>query len=156
VIAGHAVRQPRHAEGRAGGAGGARAEEAPPAQPGAGLRGEFLVTRLAAAALVALLLSGCSGLQLAYDNADTYLRWRITGELDLHGDAVDELDDRIREFIAWHRREALPQYARIADDAEQRLARGLSRADLVWGYDGLTHQGTELAVAAAQRIAPLL
>ncbi len=82
-------------------------------------------------------------MQFAYDNADSYLRWRVTG-------------DRIREFMAWHRRHALPKYAQIADDAARRLARGLSRDDLVWGYDALTEQGTELLVATAPRIAPML
>lgn len=108
------------------------------------------------AALALSALAGCSGLQFAYDNAETYLRWRLTGDLDLHGEAADELDERIREFMAWHRRSALPGYAQLAEDAAQRLARGLTREDLVWGYDALTEQGTEFLVATAPRIAPVL
>ncbi|HEX9398409.1 MAG TPA: DUF6279 family lipoprotein [Burkholderiales bacterium] len=108
------------------------------------------------AALALSALAGCSGLQLAYDNADTYLRWRLTADLDLHGEALDELDERIQQFMAWHRRQSLPQYARLADDASQRLARGLSREDMVWGYDALTAQGSEFLVAVAERIGPML
>ena len=108
------------------------------------------------AALALSALAGCSSLQLAYDNADTYLRWRLTGDLDLHGEAVDELDERIREFMVWHRRQALPNYARLADDAARRVSRGLSREDFVWGYDALTKEGTEILVATAERIAPML
>ena len=105
---------------------------------------------------LAAALAGCSAVQFAYDNADTYLHWRATSYLDLHGEAVDELDERIQQLLAWHRAQALPKYVRIADDAARRLARGLSREDLVWGYDSLTVQAAESLRAAAVRGAPML
>ena len=102
------------------------------------------------------LLGGCSGVRLAYDNADTYLRWRAGNYLDLHGEAADDLDERIGAFLRWHRAKALPEYARLAEEAERRLGDGLSREDVVWGYDSVrTHVSRSLA-EAAQRIAPLL
>ena len=112
--------------------------------------------RVTAALGLLAALSGCSALQIAYDNADTYLRWRATSYLDLHGEAVDELDERIQQLLAWHRKQALPKYERIADDAARRLSRGLSRQDLVWGYDSLMAQARESLHAAAERAAPML
>ena len=112
--------------------------------------------RLAAALLAAWLLSGCSAVRVAYENADTFLRWRATSYLDLRGQDSDELDDAIDAFLAWHRSQALPQYARIADDAAKRVASGLSREDLVWGYDSLVAQARNSLRTAAARIAPLL
>ncbi len=112
--------------------------------------------RIAAALVLLWALSGCSAIRFAYDNADTYLRWRATSYLDLRGEAVDEIDERIQDLLAWHRKQALPQYVRIADDAARRLSRGLSPQDLVWGYDSLTAQARESLHAAAERVAPML
>jgi uncharacterized protein DUF6279 len=113
-----------------------------------------------AAALFALaagaLLSGCSALRLAYDNADTYLRWRAGSYLDVHGPAADELDERIDAFFDWHRAAALPHYARLAEEAAKRLDDGLSPQDVVWGYDALQTHARESLRQAAVQIAPML
>lgn len=103
-----------------------------------------------------LLLAGCSALRVAYENADTLLHWRLTHYLDVSGAEEEALDDAIDDFLVWHRSHALAQYAGIADDAARRLARGLSREDLVWGYDSLVTQARESLRQAATRIAPLL
>ena len=105
---------------------------------------------------LAWLLAACTALRLAYDNADTYLLFRVNGYLDLDAKASDELDERIDEFFAWHRRSALPQYARIAEEAAKRVSKGLSREDLVWGYDSLLAHARQSLRVAAERIAPLL
>ena len=114
------------------------------------------VIKIALAAASAWLLAGCTALRLAYDNADTYLLFRANSYLDLDARGSDELDERIDEFFAWHRRTALPQYARLADDAAKRMARGLSREDLVWGYDSLVANARQSLRFAAERVAPLL
>jgi hypothetical protein len=106
--------------------------------------------------LVAALLSGCSTVRLVYDNAETYLRWRAALYLDLDGAMADELDERIAAFMAWHRAQALPQYAQLADEATRRFERKLAPADLVWGYDAAMTQARESLRAAAMEGAPLL
>jgi len=115
-----------------------------------------LLRRIAATLILLAALPGCSMVRFAYDNADTYLSWRVTSYLDLHGEAVDELDERIQQLLAWHRKQALPQYVRIADDAALRLTRGLSRQDLDWGYDALMAQARQGLRAAAESVAPML
>jgi hypothetical protein len=105
---------------------------------------------------LAWLLAGCATFRLAYDNADTYLHFRANGYLDLDSKASEELDERIDEFFAWHRKNALPQYARISEDAAKRVAKGLSREDLVWGYDSLVAHARQSLRVAAERMAPLL
>lgn len=112
--------------------------------------------RAVAAILAACLLCGCSMVRLAYENADSYLRWRAGNYLDVHGEAVDELDAAIADFHDWHRAQALPQYAHVADEAAKRLDDGLSREDLVWGYDSLVAHARQSLRVAAERIAPLL
>lgn len=113
--------------------------------------------RLAAALAAAWALGGCSALQLAYENADFWLRWRAGSYLDVHGKAAEDLDARIDDFLLWHRAKALPAYARLSEEAARRVAAGaVSREDVVWGYDSFIGQARESLRAAAERIAPLL
>ena len=112
--------------------------------------------RALAAILAAYLLCGCSMVRLAYENADSYLSWRAGNYLDVHGEAVDELDAAIADFHDWHRAQALPQYARLAGEAAVRVDDGVSPEDLVWGYDSFIAQVRVSLRAAAHRIAPLL
>lgn len=106
--------------------------------------------------LMALPLCGCSTVRFAYENADTYVRWRLTAYIDVQGDAADELDDRIDEFHAWHRKNELPKYAKLAHEAEQRFGDGVSRQDMIWGYDAVRVQARESLRKAAELLAPLL
>lgn len=108
------------------------------------------------AILAALTLGGCSGVRLVYDNFDTFIRWRLLQFVDVQGAQADELDERIDRFLRWHRANALPKYARDADEAANRLSDGLSRDDLVWGYDAVVAHARESVRAAAEQMAPLL
>jgi hypothetical protein len=105
---------------------------------------------------LAWLLGGCTALRLAYDNADTYLHFRANSYLDLDPKASEELDERIDEFFAWHRKNALPSYARMSEEAAKRVGKGLSRDDLVWGYDSVVAHARQGLRVAAERMAPLL
>ena len=112
--------------------------------------------RLSVICVTLSLIAGCSTIRLAYDHADTWLRWRAGHYLDVHGEQADELDQRIDAFRDWHRAKALPKYARLCEEAARRLGEGLSREDIVWGYDSLMAQARESLRAAAERIAPML
>lgn len=88
----------------------------------------------------ALLLSGCSAVEFAYNNADAWLGWRASHYLDLNDEQARDYDGRVASFLAWHRAEALPVYAQLAEEAGARLARGASRGDMIWGYDAIRAQ----------------
>jgi hypothetical protein len=105
--------------------------------------------------VLAALACGCSTVRFAYDNADTYLRWKVGSYLELQGDEADQLDDRIDEFHDWHRRNALPKYVTLIQQAGERFGDGLSHQDLVWGYDSLRQQARESLRKGAELIAPL-
>ena len=111
--------------------------------------------RLAAALLLALL-AGCSALEFAYNNADTWLRWQAARYVELEGAHAGEFEQRLQAYLAWHRAEALPQYARLASAAGARLQRGASREDLVWGYDALQDQVREGLQRAAGQLGDFL
>ena len=106
--------------------------------------------------LAAVLLQGCSPTRFAYENADLFLRWQANSYFDFEGEQSDELDQRIAAFLGWHRQRALPQYARIAEDAGNRMLRGIKREDLEWGYDAFRAQIREALGAAAAEMAPPL
>ncbi|MCX7961427.1 MAG: DUF6279 family lipoprotein [Burkholderiales bacterium] len=95
-------------------------------------------------------------MRLAYNHAETLLAWQANSWFDLHGELAEERDRRIAAFVAWHRANALPQYARLAEEAARRLERGLTRADVEWGYDAVFAQLRQAIRAGAREAAPLL
>lgn len=103
-----------------------------------------------------LVVVGCSTFRLAYESAGSYLHYRASSYLDLDDKGSAELEARIQEFFAWHRKNALPQYARVADEAARRVHKGLSSDDLLWGYDSLVAHARQSLRVAAERMAPLL
>ena len=106
--------------------------------------------------LVLGLLQGCSPTRLAYNNADVFLRWQVDHYLDLQDEQAEAFDRNLAAFLAWHRASALPQYARLCEDAAGRLQRGVKREDLEWGYDAVRAQVHEALGAAAGEAAGLL
>ena len=115
----------------------------------------LLGVRIAACAAI-LLLSACSTVQLGYNSADVLLRWRGEQYFDFQGEQSDAYAARVGNLMRWHRANALPEYARSAEEAAQRIARGLSREDLVWGYDSIRGHVNALLRAAAGEVAGLL
>ncbi len=85
--------------------------------------------------VLVIALSGCSALQLGYNNADKLLQWRADQYFGFEGEAQADFERRMGRFLSWHRRSELPLYAVFANQLADRLARGVSLADLVWGYD---------------------
>ena len=106
--------------------------------------------------LLALLLQGCSVSRVAYNNADVVLRWQADHYFDLEGEYAEQFDRGLAALLAWHRTEALPQYARLAGEMAARLQRGIERRDLEWSYDALREQIRQTLVAAAGESAGLL
>jgi uncharacterized protein DUF6279 len=106
--------------------------------------------------LAALCLTACSGLKLAYQNADTYLRFQADKYFAFQDDASLELDRRIAAFLDWHRAEALPQYAKASEEASRRMLRGIKREDLEWAYDVFRGHARGTLRRAGREMAPLL
>jgi hypothetical protein len=106
--------------------------------------------------VLAVLLTGCSAVQLGYRNADTWLRWQANGYFDFEGAHAEELDRRIATLFAWHRTRELPKYAKLLDEIAVRVGRPPSREDLVWGYDAARSHLRVALRAAAVEAAPLL
>jgi hypothetical protein len=110
-----------------------------------------------ALALSALaLLSGCSSIRLAYDNADVWARYRANVYFDPQGEMAEEVDRRIAAFHAWHRAKMLPQVAQLAEDTAKKIEGGLTRADIDRVYAALEAHIREAVRDGATRAAGLL
>jgi len=112
--------------------------------------------RLVFALCALALLAGCSGTRLAYNNADSVLRWMALDYFDL-GDAQEEdLRARVTRFHAWHRAEELPRYGKLSQIAADKLAGGIARQDLIWAWDQVMARYRHMAGRAAPDLAAVL
>ena len=90
-----------------------------------------------ALAATALLLAACSTADFAYRNAaflyeraPSFLLWSIDDYLDLTAAQKDFARGRLDKALEWHRRVALPQYARFLDELERQVDAGLDEQAL--------------------------
>lgn len=60
---------------------------------------------------VALLLSGCSALRLAYDNGTQLAWWWLDGYIDFPAAAAPQVKEHIGGWFSWHRETQLADYA---------------------------------------------
>lgn len=81
--------------------------------------------------LLALVLAGCSSLSLGYNQLPRLLGWWIDGYFDLDRTQRQQLDDGLALLHDWHRREELPQWQAILQQAERSLSGGVSEAELM-------------------------
>ena len=57
-------------------------------------------------------LAGCSGARLAYNNADTLVRWMADDYFALVGAQKEDFSARLARFHAWHRARSCRTIAR--------------------------------------------
>lgn len=107
-------------------------------------------------AIFLLTLAGCSLTRVAYDNADTALRFMISEIFDLDGVQSGELKVRIAQLHRWHRASELPVYAALLREAARRAAQGITADDVAWGIGNLRARYRRFAAEAAGELAPVL
>jgi hypothetical protein len=112
--------------------------------------------RVLALLAVSIVMAGCTALQLTYNNVDTLINWRAAQYFGFEDEKKAEFERRMQRFLAWHRRSEIPLYARMADDLAGRLSRGVSQADLVWGYDSFQTFLRRSLVGGAAELGPML
>ena len=81
--------------------------------------------RLVAWCLLLLNLTGCSATQFIYNRVDILVRWYLDDYVSLDRDQRAQFDERLDAFLEWHRREELPEYVVLLDDALTILDDGL-------------------------------
>ncbi|MBE0623882.1 MAG: hypothetical protein IH606_03615 [Burkholderiales bacterium] len=109
----------------------------------------FLLLALAA-------LCGCSGARLAYNNADTAVRWIADDYFALEGAQQEDFKARLARFHAWHRSEELPRYSALMASAAGKLAHGLTQRELLWAWDSVIALYRNMVAQAAPDLAAVL
>jgi hypothetical protein len=113
-------------------------------------------TRLLLAATLLLLLQACSAVRVVYNQADSVLAWMADDYFDFDAAQKQDFHARLAPLLAWHRREQLPDYAKLLAEASQRLQRGAAREDAHWLIDGVQGRYRIMAMKAAPDITDLL
>lgn len=83
------------------------------------------------AATCSLILAGCSMIDLAYNNAPSFVSSEIDDAFDLDTLQSTQLDSRLDQFFAWHRKEELIRYQQLLDQAAQATAEGITAAEFM-------------------------
>ena len=93
------------------------------APPRSGLRQGV---KLRAWCFLLLTLTGCSATQFIYNRVDVLVRWYLDDYVSIDRDQRVQFDERLDIFLEWHRREELPEYVVLIDDALTILDNGVS------------------------------
>jgi hypothetical protein len=87
--------------------------------------------RICQTALLALLLSACSRIQLAYNNLDWLLPHYLGSYMPLSDDQDGLLEARVENFLHWHCSTQVSGYAQLLREADNRFRSGsLTRTEL--------------------------
>jgi hypothetical protein len=95
-------------------------------------------------------------MRMAYDNADTALRFMASSYFDLDSAQAEDMKQRIALFHEWHRKTELPAYAALMRSASERAARGITAEDVTWGLASVRARYRSFAVRAVEDAAPVL
>jgi hypothetical protein len=101
-------------------------------------------------------LAGCSGARLAYNNADSVVRWMADDYFAFEGAQEADFKARLAGFHAWHRSEELPHYSVLMTSAGDKLADGLTAPKLLWAWESVKGRYRRMAAYAAAELAAVL
>ena len=107
---------------------------------------------------VALIsLTGCSANRLLYNQADTFIRWAADDYVDLTREQQVVFDQRLDDFLVWHRNEELPRYREFILTSLATLDGGVTldeavviSEDIDLAADRFQEQFVELLLATAE------
>ncbi|GAB3283259.1 DUF6279 family lipoprotein [Parahaliea aestuarii] len=84
-----------------------------------------------ALAILLLAVAGCSSTTFFYNRLDFLVPWYVDDYVDLDREQDEALAQLLQPFLDWHRREELPLYIGLLDEAEDMLdSDGLSLTEL--------------------------
>ncbi|WP_426075099.1 DUF6279 family lipoprotein [Janthinobacterium sp. DSP2-3-3] len=106
-------------------------------------------------ALLLVVMAGCSGLRLAYNNGDTVLYWWLNAYVDLDRDQKGWVRDDIEKMFDWHRKTQLKDYVEILRTGQKQLQGNITQADLMADYSEIKQRTQALLLKAAPELADL-
>lgn len=106
-------------------------------------------------ALLLVIMAGCSGLRLAYNNGDTVLYWWLNAYVDLDRDQKGWVREDIDKLFDWHRTTQLKDYVEILRTGQKQLQGNITQADLMQDYSQIKQRTEALLLKAAPELADL-
>ncbi len=85
--------------------------------------------------LAVALLTACSAIKLAYNQAPDLTYWWIDGYLDLNEQQTPRVREELARLFAWHRSSELPKTASLLQKAQTQLLGNVSPAAVCSVYD---------------------
>jgi hypothetical protein len=80
------------------------------------------IFRLSALIIAATLLTACSAVKLAYNQAPDLTYWWLDGYFDFNEQQTPKVRDELTKLFAWHRSSELPKTADLLAQASQLMA----------------------------------
>jgi hypothetical protein len=121
----------------------------------------FQPYRLFALIIAATLLSGCSAIKLAYNQAPDLTYWWLDGYFDFNEQQTPKVRDELTKLFAWHRASELPKTADLLAQASQLMAGEVSAQQACRMYeqgrsllDNITNQALPTMAELAPTITP--
>jgi len=115
-----------------------------------------LLARAAVALVLVAALGACAAVRIAYNNADTVVRYMASDYVDLEPAQREEFRARLARFHDWHRASELPAYAALLAEVARRVGDGVDAPDVTWAAAELRVRYRLLAARAASEAAPIL
>jgi hypothetical protein len=109
--------------------------------------------------IAAVLLSGCSAIKLAYNQAPDLTYWWLDGYFDFNEQQSPKVRDELAKLFAWHRAQELPKTAALLSEAARLMPGEISASQACKIYEqgrGLLDSVTAQALPAMAEFAPSL
>jgi Family of unknown function (DUF6279) len=119
--------------------------------------------RLTSAVVVAAatLLTACSAIKLAYDNAPDFIYWWLDGYVDIQGEQSALIKSELAKLHQWHRKEELPRLADLLRKVQGLAANDTTPAQVCAifddgreRYNAVVRQAQPAALALASSLQP--
>lgn len=115
------------------------------------------LAQIFSAALLALLLSACSRIQLAYNNLDWLLPHYLGSYMPLSDNQDSLLEARVDHFLQWHCSTQVASYAQLLREVDKRFrSDDLTRAELGTFNDRVQQAWTEILKQGSPSLGDIL
>ncbi|WP_228527293.1 DUF6279 family lipoprotein [Noviherbaspirillum soli] len=111
--------------------------------------------RRAALLFLVALLSSCNMARLGYNNGETISYFWLNSYVGFDADQKPWVKKEIGNLFAWHRRTQLPDYIGLLTQAQKRIARPVTEAELARDYEDMRRRVLTITDRAAPSLADL-
>lgn len=111
--------------------------------------------RRVALLFLVVLLSSCNMARLGYNNGETISYFWLNSYIGFDADQKPWVKKEIGNLFAWHRRTQLPDYIGLLTQAQKRIGKPVTEAELARDYEDVRRRMLTLTDRAAPALADL-